>query len=290
MAQTCEVATHFFSPPAQLARFIATFLLVETTADGTVTDYLHPGWGNLRFHSVPLLGAQNPDGACVADTKFSVTGPSAKALRFTVGTSRIWTVALLPLGWRRLLAMPAGDFANAVMNGEAHPAFAGFRPLCQSLFGREPNREEELARLSAFFLGILAEAPDVPAADERGIETIHAGLVDPSVGTVSELVARIGMGQRTAERVCKRAFGFPPKLLLRRQRLMRSLAHFMRDPSLKWIGALDSHYHDQAQFVREFQEFMGMTPSHYAAMPHPIFRAVVLERARFSHSSPVAAP
>jgi AraC-like DNA-binding protein len=38
----------------------------------------------------------------------------------------------------------------------------------------------------------------------------------------------------------------------------------MLDPSLKWIGALDGHYHDQAQFVREFREFMGMTPRQYA--------------------------
>ena len=97
------------------------------------------------------------------------------------------------------------------------------------------------------------------------------------------------MRQRTLERICKRAFGFSPKLLLRRQRLMRSLVHFLLDPSLKWIGALDSHYHDQAQFVREFHEFMGMTPSHYAAMDHPILKEVVLERARFSGSSVLAA-
>lgn len=289
MGRDCKVAAHFFQPPDNLARFIATFLLVETTADGTVTDYLHPGWGNLRFHSTPLLMALNQAGARVSDTHFTATGPSAKALRFTVGTSRIWTVALLPLGWVRLLGVPAGEFADAVMDGATHPFFAMFRPFSETLFQQQPDLEGELARLSSFFIDLLAKTLPSSVTDEARIEAIHAGLVNPSTGTVGELVARVGMGPRTLERVCKRAFGFSPKLLLRRQRLMRSLVHFLLDPSLKWIGALDSHYHDQAQFVREFHEFMGMTPSHYAAMRHPILREVVLERARFSGSSVLAA-
>jgi AraC-like DNA-binding protein len=289
MARDCKVATHFFQPPDEISRFIATFLLVETTVDGEVTDYLHPGWGDLRFHSVPLIAVVNQAGARVSDTHFTATGPSAKALRFAVGSSRVWTVALLPLGWVRLLGVPAGAFADALMDGATHPFFAMFHPLLQNLFGPEPDREGELARLSAFFMDMLAKAPAASGMEEARIESIHAGLVDPSLGTVGELVARLGIGQRTLERVCKRAFGFPPKLLLRRQRLMRSLVHFLHDPSLKWIGALDSHYHDQAQFVREFHEFMGMTPSHYAAMDHPILREVVLERARFSGSAVLAA-
>jgi AraC-like DNA-binding protein len=52
----------------------------------------------------------------------------------------------------------------------------------------------------------------------------------------------------------------------------------MVDPSMKWIHSLDSHYHDQAQFVREFKHFMLMRPSDYAAMDHPI--ALTAVRAR----------
>jgi hypothetical protein len=60
---------------------------------------------------------------------------------------------------------------------------------------------------------------------------------------------------------------------------MRSLAQYMLDPSLRWIGAIDAHYHDQAQFVRDFHRFMGMSPSEYAARPHPILDAVMHARA-----------
>ena len=91
--------------------------------------------------------------------------------------------------------------------------------------------------------------------------------------------------QRTVERACHRAFGFSPKLLLRRQRFMRSLSDFMLDPTLKWIGAIDSHYHDQAQFVRDFRQFIGMSPRQYAALPKPLIGAVMRERARFAGSA-----
>ena len=111
---------------------------------------------------------------------------------------------------------------------------------------------------------------------------IHTALVDPDISTVSQLAETVGASDRTVERVCAKAFGFSPKLLLRRQRFIRSLSQYMLDPSLKWIGALDGHYHDQAQFVREFRQFMGMTPRQYGKLEHPILDAIVSERARLA--------
>ena len=80
------------------------------------------------------------------------------------------------------------------------------------------------------------------------------------------------------DRFCGRVFGFSPQLLLRRQRFIRSLAKFMLDPSLKWIDTLDTHYHDQAHFVRDFKRFMTMSPSEYARLPHPILAAAAHAR------------
>ena len=43
---------------------------------------------------------------------------------------------------------------------------------------------------------------------------------------------------------------------------------------------MDGEYHDQAQFTREFSEFMTMTPSKYAALEHPILASFMEARAR----------
>jgi hypothetical protein len=66
---------------------------------------------------------------------------------------------------------------------------------------------------------------------------------------------------------------------------MRSLSQFMLDPSLKWIGAIDDNYHDQAQFVRDCRQFMGMTPTQYAALSKPLIGAVMRERERMAGSA-----
>ena len=52
----------------------------------------------------------------------------------------------------------------------------------------------------------------------------------------------------------------------------------MLDPSLAWLETMDDHYHDQAQFIRDFRRFMGMTPGAYAVLPHPILSAAAHAR------------
>lgn len=277
-----SVRARFFAPPAELARYFTSFYLAEIDlAPGErVVDYLHPEWANLRFSSGGPLAASNAGGMGIADCHFAVTGPSGHAVRFEVGACRIWGVGLLPLGWDRFVGVSAAGMADAVLDGMAHPAFAEFVPLAQTLFGPEADVEAELARIGAFFLARLPDGPADDAPDDPRVQAIHAALVDPGVSSVAQLAQRAGASARTVERICQQSFGFSPKIMLRRQRFMRSLAQFMLDPSLRWIGALDGHYHDQAQFVREFRQFMGMTPREYAKMPHPIIEAFVRERAR----------
>jgi AraC-like DNA-binding protein len=263
-----------------MQRYFTTFYLVEMFVGdgGRAEDHLHPEWANLRFYSGTPPEAARADGTVLRNTSFAATGPSSKAVRFRVGSSRMWGIGLLPAGWARFVPSPASHYGDAVLDGHGDPAFAPFRPLATELFGAEPDELGELERIVAHFRSRLSG----PAADEERIAAIHRALVDPEVATVTELVVRAGVSQRTLERVCDRAFGFRPKVLLRRQRFMRSLAQYMLDPSLKWIGAIDGHYHDQAQFVRDFRAFMGMTPRQYSALDKPIIAAIMQARARFA--------
>jgi transcriptional regulator GlxA family with amidase domain len=112
---------------------------------------------------------------------------------------------------------------------------------------------------------------------------IHTALVSGEHLAVADLAEACGMSIRTLERMCRRYFGFTPKLLLRRQRFMRSLSTFMLQQAsggMRWTEAMDGEYHDQAQFTREFSEFMTMTPSAYAALDHPILSSFMEARAR----------
>jgi AraC-like DNA-binding protein len=277
---SCSVEVKFLSPPEELRRFFTSFYVadVEPAAGEVARDLLHPEWANLRFFSGSLPVAEGRDGTRVEGTTFTATGPSCEAVHFAVGPTRIWGVGLLPLGWAKFVQADAARFANVIADGNHHPAFASFRPLADKLFGPEPDPQAEHARIAEHFLARM----DEPLADEARIVAVHEALIDPEINTVSALVAHAGGTPRTVERICRKAFGFTPKLLLRRQRFMRSLAHFMLDPKVRWSGAMDGHYHDQAQFVRDFRQFMGMTPRQYAALEKPVISAVMRERARIA--------
>ncbi|NBW76953.1 MAG: helix-turn-helix domain-containing protein [Sphingomonadaceae bacterium] len=272
------VMVRFHAPPPALQACVTTFYLTEIHApEGeVVTDALQPEWANLRFFSGERPCAWIDGGDQVDNARFVATGPSIRATNFRLGPTRFWGIGLLPLGWARFIGLTAAEHANLIADGHRHASFARFLSLADSLFSPGENEAAELARIIAFFEAI----PPIEPEEETRILAIHAALVDPEVSTVAEMVERIGTSQRTIERACLRHFGFSPKLLLRRQRFMRSLAQFMLDRSLKWIGAIDQHYHDQAQFVRDFREFMGMSPRQYAALPHPVLERFMYERAR----------
>ena len=272
------VKVRFHAPPQALQGCFTSFYLTEIDVPhgAVVSDALQPEWANLRFFGGERPQAWIENGDRVENARFVATGPSIRPTNFRLGPTRFWGIGLLPLGWARFVGQPAADHANLIADGNRHPSFARFQSLAHSLTLRAEDEADELARISAFFAAI----PPIDPVEEARILAIHAALVDPEVVTVTDVVERIGTSQRTVERTCLRHFGFPPKLLLRRQRFMRSLAQFMLDRSRKWIGAIDEHYHDQAQFVRDFREFMGMSPRQYAAMPHPVLERFMYERAR----------
>lgn len=272
----CTVKVRFHQPPAAMRPYFTTFYITEIDAgaEGRVTDHLHPEWANLRIVSGVLPVSELLKEPPVGHLAGIVTGPTSTALRFTAGTSRIWGIGLLPLGWAKFVGASAHTFADRLCDPAGEPSLSPLCPLVDSLFGPVADEAAELARITRHFESLAAR--EVP--DEARIRATHHALVDPEVATVAVMAEHAGLPTHTLERVCRRHFGFPPSLLLRRQRFMRSLSQYMLDPSLMWIGAIDSHYHDQAQFVREFHRFMGMSPRAYAALPHPVLAGVMRAR------------
>jgi len=273
----CHIDVRFFPAPPDLEGCFSSFYSgTFTVADGKrVNDLLQPEWANLRFFAGDRPDAGVPGGDVLKGARLTATGPSSLPVHFELGTTRMWGVGLFPLGWAKFCNGSATEVANRVVDGETHPAFANFTGLADELFGARPDQQAELGRIIACFRSLNREVPD-----EARIVAIHAAIVDSAVASVADFSDHTGLGRRTLERLCHRYFGFSPKLLLRRQRFMRSLAQFMLENATNWSEAMDSHYHDQAQFVREFRSFMGMSPGEYAAREHPILSAFMKERAR----------
>ncbi|MFO1255631.1 MAG: helix-turn-helix domain-containing protein [Sphingomonadaceae bacterium] len=274
------VAIHFLRPAPELAPYISTYYLTEVNleAGGWIEDWLHPEWANLRFTRNGHYSSALGNGQMQQWPGVILTGPTSLAAHFRIeGSARIWGVGLLPAGWARLMGEPANAFVDKVVSPLDGGATAHFAGIADAVLTDERDPATEAARLDAFLLALLDRKP--ASYDEDRIRAAHAALIDDTTTSVGELAERLGVSPRSLERLSLKAFGFSPKLLLRRQRFLRSLAQFMLDPSLKWINTLDFHYVDQAHFVRDFKRFMAMSPSQYAAADHPVLRAAAQARA-----------
>lgn len=271
---SAEVTIKFFLPDNMLRPYISTYYLTEVTpgSEPRISDRLHPEWANLRFiDGVMPLAAIGDVEPCQA-SPFSVTGPTSKATLFQSGAMRAWGIGLLPLGWAKFIDAPAEDYADKTIDGAADPASAPLAALHDVLYaGKDAKVEREVAAINAFFRGQLAKAkPDNPL-----VQRAHEVLVDPDLGTVQDMAERLNITSRTLDRLSRKIFGFAPKLLLRRQRFLRTLSENMLNPEQNWVSTLDYQYYDQAHFGRDFKRFMGMSASKYKALPHPFMNAAV---------------
>lgn len=247
---------------------------IDCPPDVEVRDCLHPEWAMLRFtqSGEPPSGAVTPE-PIRPSFPFVVSGPTSRSLDFGVKKSRIWGLGLQPAGWARYVGLPACDLADRIIDGHSLSETGLFAPILDLV--RATSEPDDAARLiNAFLL-----ARDVPVSPNHdAIVACQQALHDPEIATVEMLVSRLGIGRRSVERLCARYFGFPPKLLLRRQRFLRSLARFTLEPAKHWSDALDVHYFDHAHFVRDFRSFMGTTPTEYAATAHPILERLIGQR------------
>lgn len=268
------LAVRFMHPPEDMADWFTSLYYFDAhwPDGGEAHDYLQPEWSNLRFFERPVpLARMDQEESGASD--FVVSGPSSRAAEFRLPSTRMWGVGLMPLGWARIAGVDASGWANRTVPGGDDPVFAPLAGLARKLFAEGASVEKQYEVLVAA-LRSCAHA----VRDAGTIRDVHRAMVDPLVQNVTDFAQATGLSTRTLERVCNRHFGFSPSLLLRRQRFMRSLANYMLSPGKAWSDVIDGNYHDQAHFVREFHAFMGMSPSEYAALDHPVMAAFMKQR------------
>ena len=283
MKDKCRVEAIFHDPPDDLKPYFTTFCFghVRFQHGAFIEDAMQPEWGTLRFFTDAAPVIRGSDGMQLEGARFLASGPSSRLVHYAMPQSRFWGLGLLPRGWALFVQSPASDFANRYVNGEEEPAFAHFAPLATALLDAQLSPPDQLARIIAFFREHLLKRHK----EDPRIARIHRCLMQPDLPNVTAMADSCAIGGRTLERLCRKAFGFPPKLLLRRQRFMRSLSHFMLDSDASWSEAIDALYYDQSHFVRDSHHFLGMTPGEYAALDHLILRDFMRDRARIKGSA-----
>lgn len=265
----------FILPAPELRRYFSSYYFVGIDTPGRVAldDLLYPEWASARFMLEGSIPASLVPDPVAPVPRASMTGPTSRACQVRCSFARMAGIGILPAGWARFVGASAHLYTNAVFDLETEPVFASFGAMWPDIQGLSDHRQ-----IADVFDRHLTAAlgPELQREDE--IERVHAALVDPEITDVVRLAECVNLNSQYVERLCRRVFGFPPKRLLRRQRFLRSLAPRMVDPNLKWVKVLDSSYHDQAHFSRDFRDFMGMPPKAFLDMPRPISKAATRAR------------
>jgi AraC-like DNA-binding protein len=267
------VTITFRQPCSALAPYISTYYEMQVADGVTLQDHLHPEWANIR------LALDHPwemgSGPSQPTPKSILHGPTSQTTSLK-GTGKAFGVGILPPGWNRLWQVDASKYANLIV------------PLCDILGADESARfesmiesavdiDERKATADAFLMHRISQAKSTPLSTQ--IDSLFQVLTDPANATVEQLTSTLGLPQARLARLCKRGFGFPPKLLLRRQRFLRMLGTLHARPYGEWRDFIDPQYVDQSHMVRDFQFFLGMSPRAYFAMERPILAAATMARA-----------
>ncbi len=259
------------APPVDLAPYVSGYYRTEVAEGVLVEDFLPPEEGNLRTGAAEIYEACIGDCAPEEVPPAVVSGPTDRVTQLRIQNGKFWGIGLTPAGWTRLIKFPADEMANRFCDVRDTAADASIAELLDTLREDGEDIAAAVVRINACFRALVGKRP----ASESTIHAVHLTFLSGEAESVNAIATMAGMTPRTFERFCKRHFGLPARRLLKRQRFLRSLGQYMLDPEMRWIGALDAHYWDQAHFIRDFKATMGMTPSEYAEAPHPIVNAAV---------------
>ena len=263
-------------PRKELAAFIAAYHFVEITGPpgSEIEDLLYPDWGSLRFRSGEDWDVATNGGRFETPLTATLFGPTSRA-RLVRGRPGVATgVRFTPQGWAHLIGTSAARLAHKMAPAATILSGVGIIDAALAVVSSDDERVE---LLDSYFGARLAAGT---ACDPR-IGFVAAAVREAQDVSVEELACRIGMTSRQLARASQRWFGFPTKILLRRQRFLRTLAILLEPKREQAIGQIvDQSYYDQSHFNREFRYFMGMSPRAYFARPRSILRLAVANRMR----------
>lgn len=270
-----EVSIRFAVPAERLRPFLSTYWEMTVAGGGIVEDWVPPEWANIRMTlDEPWAMGASPD---VAETLPAaiIHGPTSRPTFVRGHAGRSFGIGLLPTGWHRLWHADASKWSDThkpldtLMGDDAAALVTALKAA--------PDFEARAAAADTFMSGLLARTK--ASSFDAQVQAFFQILIDPASATVEQITSTLGLSQSRLVRLSKRGFGFPPKLLLRRQRFLRMLGTLHARPYEEWPDFLDPQYVDQSHMIRDFQRFLGMAPSRYFALERPIFEAATRGRA-----------
>lgn len=182
--------------------------------------------------------------------------------RFTThlrGNDGVFGIKFRAGGVRATLGMPVSQLRDRTV--PAREVFGAWIDELVTIMLRDGSDAERVASINAVLIA-NTRAP-TPAGQRAGV-ILDTIANDPTLLRVDDVLQRWPMQRRTLERLFDDEIGVSPKWVIQRYRLHEALARMTDAAPVDWAQfAQDLGYFDQAHFIRDFRNQVGMTPHAY---------------------------
>ena len=275
------IGLRYLEPAIDLRGFVSSYYLFWANMP-EVADLMRADMPQLRFMMNGAGSYSFANGQTTTAPEVALVGPTMGASRVNAGPLLVFGIALLPAGWAALVRDDASRHADALADGAAV-----FGPLLNDALEamrNAPTIHAMMAIADAVMRALVAKSGDVPLWFTRMADQWLIGSASPEVDT---LVASAGMSSRQIERLARRVYGAPPKLLARKYRALRA-ASLLGSGNLSWQDVAGDAFYDQSHFIREVKHFTGLTPRQLMRDPPPVTKLMGQRREMTGHLSELA--
>ncbi|MBA2919160.1 helix-turn-helix domain-containing protein [Sphingomonas sp. MAH-20] len=249
------VSLDYAAPDAALTDYVSVFYNFRADVPRFEDDD-RADLAQLRFMLKGSGGYRFADGHVQGGPEIQIVGPTMGVTHVWVdGPAEVFGAGLLPAGWGAMIATDASSLTNRVIDAT-------------ELFGRElhdvadrlratDSLDERVAIGNALVRDLVARGHGQSRWFTRAVDTWLQSTLSPEV---DDLVAATRLSRRQVERLCKRLYGAPPKLLSRKYRALRAAVVLAkREAGIPEL--LEQGFYDQSHCIREIKRFTGVTPT-----------------------------
>jgi AraC-like DNA-binding protein len=175
------------------------------------------------------------------------------------GQGQVFGIKFKPGGFYPLYGKPVAELLNQSIEATTCWGGMGADFACQVLAA---TRLEDKCALAERLLLPCLPAPDPQVASISAL--LERVARDSAITSVEHLCVISGLNKRALQRLFQKYVGVGPKWVIQRYRLHEAIAQVQTGKPLNWATlALELGYFDQAHFVRDFRQLVGMAPSEY---------------------------
>lgn len=271
------VGLRYCAPAPDLRRYVSSYYLFHADLSH-VSDMVRADLAQLRFMIAGHGAYMFADGEARISPEVTVIGPTLSATRFDIaGPVLVFGISLLPAGWTALVREDASRHTADVVDGVA--LFGALVADALDAMRGALSTDMMVAIADRTMRALAAEADDPPLWFTKLADRWLLGSASPKVDA---FVAELGLSARQVERLTRRSYGGPPKLIARKYRALRA-ASLLGTDGVQWQDVASEGYYDQSHFIRDFKQFTGLTPRQFQSDPSPVTRLMLQRRTLNAH-------